>query len=196
MFSPRDSRGPMSDIAATADRRVRRTQEALHAAFRELFFARGFEAISIADIAERANVGRSTFYKHFEGKDDLLARSIGPYLEVMAEACVSAAEPPALIRVVEHFWDNRRHARTVFSGGSLTVVTRVLADHIEARLQRLGGGASGVPACLAAQQLAHAQFALLVPWLLGRGACSPAVLASGLHRSGYAAARALIRSAV
>ena len=190
----------MSDTAIHAevqpDRRVRRTQEAIRTAFRELFFAHGFDAISIADIAERADVGRSTFYKHFESKDDLLAQSIGPYLEVMADACVSVVEPPALIRVIEHFWENRRHARTVFAGGSLALMTRVLASKIEARLPRLRGcasdRASSIPAGLAATQLATAEFALLVPWLLGRGACPPAVLASAMHRSSLAAARALV----
>lgn len=184
----------MSDIAiqTSADRRVRRTQEALRTAFRELFFAHGFDAISIADIAQRADVGRSTFYKHFEGKEDLLARSLSPFLEVIAQACVSVAEPPGLIRVVEHFWENRRHARTVFAGGSLVLMTRILAGQIEDRLPRPPCGSSGVPANLAACQLATAQLTLLTQWLLGRGACSPAVLASAMHRSAYASAWALM----
>ena len=186
----------MSDTAihaeAPPDRRVRRTQEAIRTAFRELFFAHGFDAISIADIAERADVGRSTFYKHFESKGDVLADSMNPFLEVMAEACVSEAEPPALARIVEHFWENRRHARTVFCGGSLALMTRVLASKIEARLPRLCGRPSGVPAGLAATQLATAEFALLVQWLLGRGACPPADIASAMHRSSLAAARALM----
>ena len=186
----------MSDTAtqaeASADRRVRRTHEALHAAFRTLFFSRGYDGFSIADIAHEADVGRSTFYKHFESKDDLLSHSIGPFMEVMAEACVSEHEPLALVRVVEHFWENRRHARTVFTGASLAVVTRVLAVQIEARLPRLRGCGHGVPASLIAGQLANAQFALLGPWLLGRGACGPQALASALHRGSYAAARALM----
>ena len=182
----------MSDIAvqASPDRRVRRTREALRAAFRDLFFARGFDAISIADIADRADVGRSTFYKHFESKDDLLAQSITPFLRVMAEACVSETEPPELVRVIEHFWENRRHARNVFSGGSLILMTRVLAGLIEARLPAPGR----LPASLAATQLAAAEFALLTPWLMGRGACSSADLASAMHGSGYAAARALMNT--
>ncbi len=134
-------------------------------------------------------MGRSTFYKHFESKDDLLAQSITPFLTVMAGACVSEAEPPGLVRVIEHFWENRRHARNVFSGGSQALMTRVLAGLIEERLPRPACG--GLPANLAATQLATAQLALLTQWLIGRGACPAAVLASALHRSAYASARAL-----
>ena len=37
-----------------------------------LVLEKGFEAVTIKDIVERANVGRSTFYTHYTGKEDLL----------------------------------------------------------------------------------------------------------------------------
>ena len=55
-----------------ADRRSARTREALLHVFLDLLFERGYEALSVRDIAARANVGRSTFYEHFAGKDALL----------------------------------------------------------------------------------------------------------------------------
>src|SRR5262245_45123225 len=53
------------------DRRVARTRAMLHQALLALIMEKGYEAISVADICERADVGRSTFYAHFTGKDDL-----------------------------------------------------------------------------------------------------------------------------
>src|SRR5438128_8199273 len=54
------------------DPRVKRTRQLLQQAFNELMQEKGFSAISIQDIAERATVNRATFYAHFEDKYQLL----------------------------------------------------------------------------------------------------------------------------
>jgi AcrR family transcriptional regulator len=54
------------------DRRALRTRQALHQALIQLIVERDYDEISVMDIAEAANVGRSTFYAHFTDKDDLL----------------------------------------------------------------------------------------------------------------------------
>jgi len=59
-----------------ADRRVEKTKRALFEALVELMVEKGYEAISVADVAERANVGRSTFYAHYADKEDLLQESL------------------------------------------------------------------------------------------------------------------------
>ena len=63
-----------------ADRRVQRTEQLLRAALMSLIQEKGFEALSVQDIIDRANVGRATFYAHFENKEDLLASGIHDYL--------------------------------------------------------------------------------------------------------------------
>jgi AcrR family transcriptional regulator len=54
------------------DPRVQRTRKLLQNAFIELMQEKGFSAVSIQDIAERATVNRSTFYTHFVDKYALL----------------------------------------------------------------------------------------------------------------------------
>jgi AcrR family transcriptional regulator len=58
------------------DPRVRRTRQMLEKAFNDLIEEKGFQAISVQDITERAGVNRATFYAHFEDKFDLLDYSI------------------------------------------------------------------------------------------------------------------------
>lgn len=54
------------------DPRVMRTRSLLEQAFIELLDEKGFQNITIQDIASRATVNRATFYAHFEDKFDLL----------------------------------------------------------------------------------------------------------------------------
>jgi AcrR family transcriptional regulator len=54
------------------DRRVQRTRRLFLDALVSLIEERGYEAITVQDILDRADLGRSTFYAHFRGKDDLL----------------------------------------------------------------------------------------------------------------------------
>jgi AcrR family transcriptional regulator len=54
------------------DRRVRRTRRALHDALLTLMTEKSYDAVTVQDIIDRADVGRSTFYSHFTDKRDLL----------------------------------------------------------------------------------------------------------------------------
>lgn len=54
------------------DRRIQRTRQALRAALLELIKEKDYDAISVEEITERANVGRATFYKRYKDKEDLL----------------------------------------------------------------------------------------------------------------------------
>lgn len=59
-------------MAKLSDRRVQRTRKLLHDALMDLMLEKGYEAVTVQDIVDRANVGRSTFYAHFTDKKDLL----------------------------------------------------------------------------------------------------------------------------
>jgi AcrR family transcriptional regulator len=54
------------------DRRVQKTRKLLQDALIELVAEKGYESVTIQEILERANVGRSTFYAHFQDKEQLL----------------------------------------------------------------------------------------------------------------------------
>ena len=54
------------------DRRQRKTREAIFKAFIALLSKKDFGQITVGEIIELADVGRATFYAHFETKDFLL----------------------------------------------------------------------------------------------------------------------------
>lgn len=67
------------------DRRVRKTREAIKEAFLDLIAARGFDALTVQDVSDAADINRSTFYAHFQDKFDLLDRTIREVLEKLVE---------------------------------------------------------------------------------------------------------------
>jgi AcrR family transcriptional regulator len=54
------------------DRRIQRTRHSLQEALISLILEKGYASVTVQDILDRANMGRSTFYAHFRDKEDLL----------------------------------------------------------------------------------------------------------------------------
>src|SRR5437867_3441719 len=59
--------------AKKIDRRVQRTRQLLQDALMAMMIEKGYEATTVQDIIDRANLGRATFYAHFADKETLLA---------------------------------------------------------------------------------------------------------------------------
>lgn len=168
-----------------ADKRVDRTRSALERSFNELFLAEGYEKTTPARVAEAAQVGRSTFYEHFAGRDDLFEQRLLQVLLPLGEAARPDVSPSALEPSLDHFWDNRVIVRTLLGGRARSVTMRTLSGLIEDRIrdQRTG---SAIPLRLIATQIAGAQLAVLEEWLSGRHRCSSADLAQALAASARA----------
>ena len=87
-----------------ADRRIERTRQMLHEALVSLILEKGYLDITIQDILDRANVGRSTFYAHFRDKEDLLLSGFNRLVEEFQVEYPQIADRPAdPVRAMEDF---------------------------------------------------------------------------------------------
>ena len=68
-----------------ADRRSQRTRQLLSTALIEVMLAKRYDEITVQDIIDRANVGRSTFYAHFLDKEDLLVSQLTRVLDALTQ---------------------------------------------------------------------------------------------------------------
>lgn len=68
------------------DRRIQKTRKALHDALISLMKQRKYELITVQDILDQANCGRSTFYMHYTDKDDLLVDGMNDLLETLRKS--------------------------------------------------------------------------------------------------------------
>jgi AcrR family transcriptional regulator len=174
-------------VKPAADARVRRTRERLRQAFISLFFARDYEAISMADIAAVAGVGRSTIYEHYRDKQDLLRDTVRYPLQGLAAAVDGAAGLAAVQVSLDHFWANRGN-RSIQRESTRRAITRVLAELIEARLtDRDGRADSGADRCRATAVLvAELQLGVIHAWLRGDLALAADALAAQLTAAAQA----------
>ena len=124
------------------DRRVRKTRRSLHEALVTLILERGWDAVSVRDVCERADVGRSTFYVHFADKENLLLSGFDELHEAMEQVRSSAKVPFGFLGpLAAHAAENARLVQALFgrqSGQSVQWRFRdVLASLVEAELKRL-----------------------------------------------------------
>ena len=75
------------------DRRSLRTQHLLSHALVELMQEQRYDSITVQDILDRANVGRSTFYAHYQDKEDLLVSSLEQVLDQFVRHIEGDGEP-------------------------------------------------------------------------------------------------------
>lgn len=74
-------------IKASDDRRSLRTKKMIRVALSQLIEEKGFNDISITDIAERADINRGTFYLHYSDKYDLLQKIEDEVIQELVSNC-------------------------------------------------------------------------------------------------------------
>jgi AcrR family transcriptional regulator len=176
-----------SSSAPPVDRRVRRTQAALQRALIDLVQERDLAQISVADVADRADVSRSTFYDHYTDVHDLAEAASTSMLDDLfgfalaldtAPAHPSSKDPdPALTALFTHFAEHAGLYRSLLGpAGSARVIEHVrrrttTAAHYSGRLTPADGtpppdtGSPDFPLDVPAAFVAGALLGVAADWL-------------------------------
>jgi AcrR family transcriptional regulator len=132
------------DGGARPDRRVGKTRKALKEALTDLILEKGYESVTVQDVINRADVGRSTFYAHFVDKDDLLMATLADLDMPGPDTDSWTGDDPAFgwtLELFRHFGSGKRLFKAVASGdgGALArrETTRRLETLVRAELSRL-----------------------------------------------------------
>lgn len=180
---------------SSPDRRVRRTRGVLHEALFQLIHEREYHRISVRLILQRANVGRSTFYAHFDDKDALLASAVGELLKsVLAAGAATPRAPEAIVGFGRPFFEHIERARSLrakpmgqrsralLHDKVRRILTQSIAEEMGRQATGLPGPADCLPAELAAQHVA-ATFMLVLEWWIDHGCTGSSAEADALFRS-------------
>ena len=164
------------------DRRARKTRGALTSAFAELVLSRGYEAVTIGEISDKANVGRSTFYSHYTGKQEMLEESLKHPSAGLAACVGGELTARQLLPLLEHFRGQRAVNRVFFESPVRQLWVASLAGLIEPRLPRprAAGMQQRIPRALAALVVAEMQIALVTHWLTGSSSVKAEAVADQL----------------
>ena len=108
------------------DRRQQKTRSAIFEAFSNLLSYKSYSKITVQEIIDSANVGRTTFYAHFPTKDDLLRESCtdlfnhvfsdNPGIEATHNFSLTAGKPDsAITHILYHLRDNKKNIIGILS---------------------------------------------------------------------------------
>ncbi|GAC1372685.1 MAG: TetR/AcrR family transcriptional regulator C-terminal domain-containing protein [Ktedonobacteraceae bacterium] len=188
------------------DLRIRRTQKFLQEAMVELITEKGFEAITVGDIAERAMINRATFYRHYQDKYDLVAKIFEETTNHLVEnmkpiykdpAQSTMENPPEIwIQFFEHVADHARLYRAMLGkNGSSWFASRMRDHTIKIMLeqerrwkhqmeisQRVD---PAMPQELPGMQLSHVLIGTIVWWLESETNSTPRQVATWFHRFAF-----------
>ena len=125
------------------DFRVKKTRRALLQALRSLLMEKSFDAITVTELCERAEIRRVTFYTHFDSKEDLFIYLIREMQERFCKESEGAAEAQTpssycadvLRHILDFMEEHEKIAETVMDSSAQSLVLDALSKQIGADLR-------------------------------------------------------------
>ncbi len=159
------------------DRRIQRTRQLLQDALIALILEKGYDKITVQDIIDRANVGRSTFYAHYLDKDDLMESSLEVLREELGQHFHSSRENDAQnvvmpsLALFQHTQHQHHLYKAMIGGRGIDIVIKaiqeLLVDHARTYFEAVESSNKkiNVPVDVLSIHVASALQTLLTWWL-------------------------------
>lgn len=156
------------------DRRSQRTYQLVSAAMTALMLEKRYDAITVQDILDRANIGRSTFYTHYFDKEDVLVSTAEQIFDAFSQKMQQEEAGHGILPVLElfrHAQEQRRFFQALVRGQGGEVLWKaaqtLLSEKIEHSLASAQAGkpSPSIPLTVVSQYLAGAFLNLLKWWL-------------------------------
>jgi AcrR family transcriptional regulator len=141
-----------------------------------LILERGWEALSVQDVCERADIGRSTFYTHFADKEDLLISGFADLRAALSFPKSKSKLPLAFAHgLIEHVHENQRLFRALVGKRAGHTVRHQFRQMLLELMREdlILGASSAVPRDAAAHFLSGGMLELLTWWLEGHSSLAP-----------------------
>ena len=158
------------------DRRIQRTRKFLQEALLALILEKGYDAVTVQDVIDRANVGRSTFYAHFQGKEDLFLSEFEALRTLFEHHLLGQplhdASPWGLSLVMFQHAQSQHQLYKALAGkqgGSIALghiqryLTALLSEHLKPQFSKRKN--AQVPSEILAHHLISSFISLLTWWL-------------------------------
>ena len=116
------------------DRRQQKTRAAVFRAFSTLLSEKSYSKITVQEIIDTANVGRTTFYAHFETKDDLLKALCK---ELFDHGLYSDGNAPESVfcHLLQHLQEDENNILELLSCESSEIFLRYFKDSLNELIQ-------------------------------------------------------------
>ncbi len=121
-----------------ADRRIRRTRLLLQEAIVALILEKAYYKITVQDIIDRADVGRSTFYAHYSDKEALLVSTFDDLASDLDHRIEGTDETQHLLHAEAYFihaQERRDFYQAMIEGGGMELILETGRRHIEDSIQ-------------------------------------------------------------
>jgi AcrR family transcriptional regulator len=158
------------------DRRVVRTRQLLSKALMELILEKGYDTVTVKDITDRANVGRATFYLHYEGgKEELLLSNLEVIYEELLLRIKELKRDPFISRenrpsrvAFQHAAEHQDLYLILLRGQGATALAQRIREYLAGLIQQEllpYQEDNGAPAEIAANFMAGSLISLITWWL-------------------------------